>query len=588
MDYRLKRLYENMYKGNLAKTQISFRSLTDVYSKICAGPREVLSEEALLAEEYIFEDADILEEARYGDKKWEPRYAHRVQAEVSSAILDRSPLYYCSSKSCEEPSWFIPTKSEGDPNILIVDKNSVISGEDESGNPVTIPVKWLIKDTEPNKGEVAEGVLGTCLFLRMIRPVDITADSVIDFITGVLSKYEDKDARGNRYISVQIRGSNPEKIDDHSFIEYADNFTLLIKLKKIAMRGFLDREFLINKMGKLIRGVVGFANRQAKKYGDYFRRNKKADTIAIKSDGVSGEGALKPKKEKVEGEEPPLEPDISKTDVEVYINQETEDENGQPKTIKRVLKHLNLSVKVGGTKQIGQHGGLGADSSLEDRFDVVVSFWDRFGIDIKSAKPEFIQQSDIAAAYTVLYNKVAEEMNKKFNLLTETGDVELVKNLGKALQFYGSANKSDLSLVQFTNSGGFYTLDFNKLGRLLEKDIHKHFKFGARVVNNEDGLPKLEIVNTISSPGAPEKVGKNDIFLSIRMYRTSNGYVRNYVEKGAGLVKLLKVREWEDPTPENKKEKVQQTKKKTSKPKKSQPLPSSLENSTEGPEQNNS
>jgi len=543
MDYRLKNLYENMLAAKKANPYKS-STLSNVYERMyqTSSNKEPLSEDAVLAEQFVFEDDELLEEGRYADGKWVPeRHIPRIQAAVNDAIQNGTTLQYCNTKNCEEPSSFTPTKNAGDPSIIITDKNSKISGIGENGEQVSVSVKDLLKDNKPNKGEVAEGILGTALFLRFIRPDEVSADSIISFITDVLTDHKTRDDKGNSAISVKVTGSKPHVLEDSAVIEFADEFKLLIKLKKRAMEGFLDREFLSGPMAKLIKGIAHFANIRVKKYSNYFRKNKKADSIAIKSDGVSGEGALKPKEGESSSEE-----DISKTDVEVFVNQETKDENGNIKTIKRVLKHLNLSVKVGSTKQIGQHGGLGKDSSLGERFDKTVSFWQRFGIDVTPIKSTFVEQQDIISAYDALYTFAAQQMNNKFNMLSDQGDIELITKLGKALQFYGSANKKDLSLIQFTDKGGFFMLDFNKLGRLLEKDIINYYNFGARVVRDENGLPKLEIVNTKDATLPIESVGKNNIFISIRMYRTSDGYVRNYVEKGAGLIKLLKVKEWED------------------------------------------
>lgn len=579
MDYRLKNLYENMLTAKKANTYKS-NTLSNVYEKMYqhSSSKEILTEDAILAEQFVFGDDEILEEGRYADGKWAPeRHIQRIQVAVDDAIKNGTTLQYCADKNCEEPSSFTPTKNAGEPNIIITNKDTMISGVGENGEQISIPVKYLFKDNKPNKGEVAEGILGTALFLRLIRPEEVSGESIISFITNVLADHKTRDEKGNSAINVKVTGSKPHVLEDSAVIEFADEFTLSIKLKKRAMEGFLDKEFLSGPMAKLVKGIAHFANVQAKKYSSYFRRNKKADSIAIKSDGVSGEGALKPK----EGEDSSGE-DVSKTDVEVFVNQETTDENGNPKTIKRVLRHLNLSVKVGSTKQIGQHGGLGKDASLEERFDKVVPFWQRFGIDVTPIKSTFVEQQDIVPAYDVLYTFAAKQMNNKFDMLSDQGDVELITKLGKALQFYGSANKKDLKLVQFTDKGGFFTLDFNKLERLLEKDITNYYNFGARVVKDENGLPKLEIVNTKDASISLESIGKNNIFLSIRMYRTSDGYVRNYVEKGAGLVKLLKVKEWEDKVEKSPKQAKMEknSKPKTQVPKK-EPAPKEKETSAE-------
>ena len=55
-------------------------------------------------------------------------------------------IQYCADKNCEEPSSFTPTKNAGEPNIIITNKDTMISGVGENGEQISIPVKYLFKD----------------------------------------------------------------------------------------------------------------------------------------------------------------------------------------------------------------------------------------------------------------------------------------------------------------------------------------------------------------------------------------------------------------------------------------------------------
>ena len=102
-----------------------------------------------------------------------------------------------------------------------------------------------------------------------------------------------------------------------------------------------------------------------------------------------------------------------------------------------------------------------------------------------------------------------------------------------SLIIYGSTLNDDrVRLVQFGQKG-YYVLDFKRLNQLYDRD---DINLTSRLVygKTSDGIkiPKVIIYDNET----------NTDLLTIRMFRNAAGYVRNYIEKEALMVKLTKVR----------------------------------------------
>ena len=121
--------------------------------------------------------------------------------------------------------------------------------------------------------------------------------------------------------------------------------------------------------------IKDYTNDAVRRYSKLFEANGRPDSVEIKSDGVSDETG-------------------TKTDVELIY----ENEKG-----KRVVKHFDLSVKTGTTKQMGQVGSGGSRMTMDARFDILDNMWKRFGVDISGVKAEFTKATNIEDAYDIAY-----------------------------------------------------------------------------------------------------------------------------------------------------------------------------------------
>jgi hypothetical protein len=112
----------------------------------------------------------------------------------------------------------------------------------------------------------------------------------------------------------------------------------------------------------------------------------------------------------------------------------------------------------------------------------------------------------------------------------QENEKQFLEVLINAIKFFATLNNDRVKLVQFkdTAKGGFYVLDFKKLDRLFDKNLVDL----SAAYSAEGATPKVTIFNKID--GSP--------VLSVRMYKSGSGYIRNYIEKEKGLVKLLRVR----------------------------------------------
>ena len=387
-----------------------------------------------------------------------------------------------------------------DPNQVIKSRDDVIKGTID-GEPVEIKavhihkspeIKALFTGQDPkkslgNKGNVAEGILGAATFTRLIkRPgVDITVQDVFKTINELPETNQGHLIKDVKEVEVDI----------------TDWFELKIRLHKESYANLKNTELLLEKMPKEIGSIVAYVNDALKRYGDWFEKNARPDSIKIISDGVSDEKG-------------------TKTDVQMIYK----DANG-----KRVVKHFDLSVKTGTTQQIGQVGYGGAKKSEEEKFEILRVMFSRFGIDVSAAKQPFLKSESTMEGYGLVYTFANELFKEK--LIGEDSEKEFLKKFVDGIKYFATLNDERIKLVQFTQKG-FYVLDFKRLNDLynLEKlDLDSQYKTGVSA--DKTVIPSIQIYD--------KKSGSK--LLGIRVYR-SRGYIRNLIEKGPLLVQLTKAR----------------------------------------------
>lgn len=340
-----------------------------------------------------------------------------------------------------------------------------------------------------NQGEVAEGILGAATLARLIkRPGEnITVEEVRAIINELPNN-----TTGGKITKKAVGGDN-----------ISDVFTLEVKLKPATYKDFKDKNKWPIVEG-LTKSIVKYVNSYVNKYGTFFEKNGRPDTVEVIADGVSNEVG-------------------SKVDVFMVYR----DENGE-----RRLQHFDLSAKTGTTMQIGQVGSGGAKATLDQSFEIAKALWQRFGVDLEPIRTDYINSKNTLQAYIKTYNYVNNQLKEK--LASDKTDVEkaFLKQVINAIKYFGTLNDDRVKLVQFTKSG-YYVLDFKKLDRLFgNNDID----LDSKIVIGDAGLPKIQIYDTVT--------GKD--LITIRVFRSgSTGYLRNYIEKGKLLVALTKVREGE-------------------------------------------
>jgi hypothetical protein len=365
--------------------------------------------------------------------------------------------------------------------------------------PANIKVRHIVKTAAlkgksfGNRGQIIEGVLGAALFARLkARPnEEITADDVYKTIQE-LSETE-QDSTTFKTLTKRVEGK--EGVED--------TFKLEVRLKALPMQSFLSVDtvrLLISE--NQMDGIVSYTNRTAPRYANHFEGNEQHDYVEVISDGVSFEAT-------------------SKVDVTLKANN-------------KVLKRYVLSIKEGNTKIIGQKGSGGERAGRQKQYEILESLWKDFGISIGAAESTFLGSASIETAYEIAYEEAANQLSNAF----VTNYRSAVQNITKGVIKYGALGEPHLRLVQFTDKG-YYSLNFKKLADTV---VHDKIHLAATFSNKT--RPIISIFDKIS--GTP--------FLTFRVFRTSNGYIRNYIEKEDLLINLTKVASSEEKNVESPKQ----------------------------------
>jgi hypothetical protein len=340
-----------------------------------------------------------------------------------------------------------------------------------------------------NKGEVAEGILGAATMAKLLaRPGrDITVEDVYSIINSL-----PRDKTG---------GKITKKVESDGI---TDSISLVVKLKPATYSDFIDQKKW-NIVLPITKSIVKYVNNYVKPYANYFEKNNRADEVEIISDGVSNETG-------------------AKTDVYMIYN---DDKGG------RRLQHFDLSAKTGSTMQLGQVGSGGTKTPMKQKFQIISEMFSKFGVDVSSVEEQFLKSNNLENAYTKVYKFAVNDIKKQIAGNKQDPEEEFLRRVITGIKYFGTLNDDRVKLVQFTDKG-YYVLDFKKLDRLYknnEIDLDARFIMGTSRTGEK--LPKLQVF---------DKITGQDL-ITIRMFRSSTGYIRNYIEKGKLLIKLTKVRE---------------------------------------------
>lgn len=334
-----------------------------------------------------------------------------------------------------------------------------------------------------NKGEVSEGYHAAAAFARLIkRPSeDITPDDV----KAVVDKLEN----GQTYVLKANEVDNP----------IADEFHVTVSLKPQQWQAFKNHK-TIAALGGIFNSIVQDANQETARFAEKYASNNRFDYVRVIGDGVSGE---------------------TETKTDVKFENETE------------KKFAEYSLKVGTTKQIHQVGGGAIKGnraiSMEARYDILQN--ELFGVhgifqiaDISAIKEKFLMANDPDSAQEMAYREAVNSLNEK--LKGDDAEKSFLQGFARALKYWMVRNDDEIKLKQFTDKGT-YVLDAKKLDNLHQRndlDLVAQYKEDA-------SNPKIIIGDRISKKA----------LVSIRTYKTSSGYIRNYLEKEKLFTELTNI-----------------------------------------------
>lgn len=400
------------------------------------------------------------------------------------------------------------------PGQKITDLNSVIrgNGQNHLGKDATeVVAKAIFKGAitgaaaadkgkvDFNRGEVAEGWHALAAFVRLIaRPSkNISLDDVKKYIPNV--------ENGKTY---------KLPVTDVDNKELSDEFHVTISLKPKQWAAFKQPDEVLKdrEMSKIVSDIVLDANSETGRRADVYATNGKYDLVRVVGDGVSGE-----------------------TETKTDINFENETEK----------KFRGYSIKAGTTSQIHQVGGgavkdstKGKKATPEQRFNILQD--DLFGVhgrariaDISQAKQEYLEAAQDESiqgrllAQETAYRAAVADINQK--LQDDDDEKSFVRTLAVALKYFQSRDDDTILLKQFTGKG-VYILDPKRFDTLHEKGLDLVAQYVDTKAN-----PELEILDAKT----------NKVLITFRTYKSSSGYMRNYIEKGPLFVDLTNLNKQE-------------------------------------------
>ncbi len=332
-----------------------------------------------------------------------------------------------------------------------------------------------------NFGDMAEAIVGAAICARFIyKNRNITTAQVFGVLYGLPSAGKKPGKKGME-TTKDFKSANENKkvMDDVNF------YLSLSEVNMTTVQNRTNKRLFVPYAASAVR----YANSTTvRKWSKLLYENNKYDKIEVVSDGLGGQKTTK---------------------VDVFVKVD-----GKPIDIK-------VSLKAGDVKQFGQVSGI--------EFEKQEKLWETsFGMasDIKSLESKYdglVTQNKAAEAVSLVYNKVAEEFNKKMR----TNNAEdLKRNFAESIKYFATLNEDNVTLLQIGNDAAkLYT--FEQI-----YDSIQNMTLNATVSTGKSGLPTIFINND---------QGEALIQYRVKIEFKSNGspYIRNYVEKQKGLSKVI-------------------------------------------------
>ena len=306
--------------------------------------------------------------------------------------------------------------------------------------------------TAENVGDLSEPVLSAGVVAKLIKR---GGDSIDDITPEDLKKVLNAalESAGHTY-----------KVNDKNS-KIADIIQFSIAIRGPALE-FLRSPQFWEKFGDKVNSAVHYANSgQIDRYADHFYKNGKADSITIRSDGMSEQRSRK-------------------TDIEAFVN-------GRP------LKNLNISLKAG-SPHIGQVGGGSTKSPLGPK-GVYTNASRLFGpLGVKLPEPPAKITSKVKF-WVNAYKNAVSQIKSQLSGADAKSEAGIVSKIANFLTNHGSASDHNVKLVSL--QGGISSIhSFSGLvQKLIRDDIDLDIMYRQGLSKTGDPRPELRIFDKTSN-----------------------------------------------------------------------------------------
>jgi len=379
-----------------------------------------------------------------------------------------------------------PALLSGTLYAITANGNTISTGKLAKTNVYTASKKLLIR----NKGDVAEGILGAAVATAFISGGNQISVADVEAFLDTLNQNENGLLGTNKTEKVL---TNPVRREDGT----TDTITCVIRLSRINFNDLMNKDKRSLLTG-LFKSAVAFANSEEVLEATIaVATNGEDNKVAVVSDGVS-----KQKKTKI--------------DIKVFLD-------GKVTPIGRI------SLKAGGTEQLGQVGGTW--EAVAGMFRVM------FGIEIDERLKEGWQIAMMPEGRTAKRvqdeaKKIYKDAHLKINqLLNPIGDdveaeIDLIKTIAAGMNYQVALEDEGIILIHL-DLGDFKVLDFAML-----EDVLREQEVDLASIPKLDRLnPAIQIID--------KKAGNKPLF-QIRFKQEDDGKtIRHYVEKKEHMVDLL-------------------------------------------------
>lgn len=414
---------------------------------------------------------EFLSEASIFTKPDRYNFGHKVNIGIGSkkgkALLSSIRELMPDFDPSEELEW-IPTPQKGTHTVQFGAGGDTkyfrrpngqefgVSGSEKAIQTGLVHAKGQKGSTAENKGDLSEPVLSAAVVAKLIKR---GSDNIEDIT--------DEDVKNVLNDAIAASGSTFTVRDKNSKV--ADKITFSIALRAPTLE-YLKSPGFWESYGKLLPSATHYANSgQIDRYADHFYKNGKADTIVIKSDGMSQQ------KER-------------KTDIEAFVT----DEDGKS----RSLKNLNISLKAG-SPHIGQVGG-GQIKDPMGKTGVWTNANRLFGaLGIKISQPEQVENK--VSFWDSAYKEAADQLKEMLAGQDVRSEAGIIYRITKMVTEHGTSGDPNVKLVSLGQGGVSSIHSFKGLEQKLKAqhiDLDAVYRQG--VSKTGDARPEVKIFDKTS------------------------------------------------------------------------------------------